>query len=583
MSDPRIFICYRHEDDDTRTRRLYDRLSREFGADEVFMDEITVRPGAPVRESITEQLRRCEVLLVVIGPRWLTVQEPDGGRRIDHDLDFVRLEIESALAGSAAIVPLLVDNARMPPARELPGPIAGLADRAALELSDGRNWEADTDRLIATIRERLPPRSPQPLLAAAPLAHGPRWTVRPAVMLAAACVLLIVGAIAVVVLIVDGDDRLRIYSSLPERDGEGNPSKRVSDMEKAMRLALKQEHGKAGDREVVYEPLDASDAGGDTPEPLIEANAKQAADDDRTAAYLGDFNSGDSQLSIPILNEAGIAQISPASTRTGLTAHDERGDLGEPEDYYPRRYRNFARVIPNDIVQAKALLELMLSPRPRPCTRLAVVDDASPYGRGLSNDILAFNDGRLQIKFRQSVDENGAFQYLVDQAVHRGVDCFVFSGVKREHTVEMFEAFAGALDGARLFGTDGLADRAFYAASDWSSDAVAGRVSIMVPPRSSTRYAAFRDAFVAEYGAEPELYAVYGYEAMLVALDAIEASKTGSREDVVQALFDMPRRRSALGSYRFDEQGDTTLGRYAWSTIADGELTTPRPTPPIDR
>lgn len=523
-------------------------------------------------------------MLVVIGPRWLTVEEPDGGRRIENELDFVRLEIESALQGDAEIVPLLVDNARMPTARELPAPIAGLADRAALELSDGRNWAADADRVVATIREILSPASSSPSFVAALPGEGRRWTVRPA-MIVAICVLLIVAGISFVALIAPGDDRLRIYSSLPLRDGEGNPSKRVSDMEKAMSLALKQklEQGMAGDLEVVYEPLDSSDESGDTPASLVEGNARKAARDDRTAAYLGDFNSGDSQKSIPILNEEGVAMISPASTRTGLTAKDERGDLGEPGDYYPKRYRNFARVIPNDIVQAKALLELMLSPRPHPCTKLAVVDDASPYGRGLSNDILAYNGGRLEIKFRQSVDENGAFAYLVEQAAHRGVDCFVFSGVKRAHTIEMFEAFATVRGDVRLFGTDALADPGFYASPEWSSDAVAGRVSIMVPPRSSTRYNEFRDAFVAEYGSVPELYAVYGYEAMLVALDAIERSGTGRREDVVKALFETPRRRSALGSYRFNDDGDTTLGRYAWSRIVDGRLTTPRPTPQIPR
>lgn len=584
MSDPRIFICYRHDGDHARTHRLYDRLRSEFGADELFMDAFTVRGGAKVREYITEQLRRCEVLLVVIGPRWLGVEGPDGGRRIDDDLDFVRLEIESALQGGAEILPLLVENARMPTARELPAALSGLADRAALELSDGRNWEADANRLVATIKEILSPAPAPPTtttIFSKPPPETPWWKTRIAAIVAV-CVLLIAAATAIVSLISPGDDSLRIYSSLPQSDGEGNPSKRVADMQRAMGLALKLRHGRAGDREVVYEPLDASDDNGNTPESIIAANAHKAADDDRTAAYLGDFNSGDSQVSIPILNEAHVAAISPASTRTGLTAEDERGDLDEPEIYYPKGYRNFVRIIPNDIAQAKALLELMLS-RPDPCTKLAVIDDAGAYGRGLSNDILAYNNGRLEIKFRQSVDENGAYEYLVEQARHRGVDCFVFSGVNREHTVEMFEAFADRLPNARLFGTDALADPGFYGSADWLADADAARVSVMVPPRSRTRYAEFRDAFVAEYSSEPELYAVYGYEAMLVALDAIERSGTARRDDIIKALLDMPRRRSALGSYRFNDDGDTTLRGYAWSKIVDGQLTTPRPTPPIPR
>ena len=588
MPDARIFICYRRACDQARASHLHGVLKREFGDDEVFMD-LRVPGGVNIREYITAQLQSCEVLLVVIGPRWLDVKDADGGRRLDNGDDYVRLEIETALRSSAKVVPVIVEKARMPAPRDLPPTLAGLGDLAEAEISDGRNWDGDVGWLVSTIREHLSPAQkavPPPTLP--PLVglggsgppstppHTVRW------LAAAGAVLL---ALVVGVLIFSGwfgsdDDRLRVYSSLPERDGRGNPSKRVGDMEKAMRLALKREHGRAGGREVVYEALDASDASGDTPTAIVEANARKAADDDRTAAYLGDFNSGDSQESIPILSEARIPQISPASTRTGLTAEDERGDLGEPEGYYANGYRNFVRVIPNDIVQAQALLELMLSTA-RPCTKLAVVDDASPYGRGLSNDILAYNNGRLQIKFRQSVDENGAYEYLVDQAAHRGVDCFVFSGVNREHTVEMFEEFADRLDGARLFGTDALADSAFYGSPDWTSDEHAGRVSIMVPPRSGTRYGEFRTAFVDEYDDEPELYAVYGYEAMLVALDAIKASGTARPEDIVDALFEMARRRSALGSYRFNGAGDTTLGRYAWSRIVDGELTTPRPTPRI--
>ena len=526
---------------------------------------------------------------MVIGPHWLTIEDADGGRRLDNELDYVRLEIESALRSPAKVVPVLVEKAHMPTPHQLPPAIRRLADLAEVEISDGRHWPADVGRLVSTINERLQPPPafslPQPapplsdLSAPAP-SRGPPWR-----RIAAAGVLLLLAAVAIRIVagwLEPADERLRIYSSLPRLGADGKSSAQTRDMQRAMEMALKDKGGKAGDREVVYEHRDASDGDGETPASIIKKNANDAADDHRTAVYIGDFNSDDSQESIKVLSRRRVAQISPTSTRTGLTVKDERGDRHEPAKYYPTGYRNFFRIIPNDVVQARALIELMLVPDPRPCRRLALVDDGSSYGRGLSNDVLAYNDHRLAIKFRQSVDEDGAYDYLIKQAVERGVVCFAFCGVNRTHTVEMFEDFADALTGARLFGTDGLSDEGFYGSSDWVSAANRRRVRIMVPPRVRSRDRAFQEKFKTEYDYEPEPSAVYGYEAMLVALDAIVLSGTGRREDVVEALGDMKLRRdSPLGAYTFDENGDTTLDRFGWSKIADSGLTTPRPTPRI--
>ena len=83
----------------------------------------------------------------------------------------------------------------------------------------------------------------------------------------------------------------------------------------------------------------------------------------------------------------------------------------------------------------------------------------------------------------------------------------------------------------------------------------------------------FFKAFAEKYGDdEIDPYAIYGYEAMNLALDAIERSKTGNKEDVLKALFETKDRASVLGTYSIDENGDTTLTDYGVYSIKDNAL-----------
>ena len=238
-------------------------------------------------------------------------------------------------------------------------------------------------------------------------------------------------------------------------------SKRTADVEKAIRLALEEADGKAGDFDVEYTALDASDASGASPDALIQANARRAAADDRTAVYIGDFTSGASQQSIPILSRAHVAQISPASTRVGLTREDALTDIDEPERYYRGGVRNFVRIVPRDFAQAPALVAVM---KHDGCTRVAMIHDGSPYGRALADEIRAANHGRVRFAFSQAVAPYGQFGRLVKRAsrARPRPNCFVYSGSRNPNTVQIFKAFADALPGAMLYGTDGQVTASFY-------------------------------------------------------------------------------------------------------------------------
>jgi hypothetical protein len=149
-----IFISYRRQETAYPANSLYKRLAERYGHDQVFMDVDTIKPGDDFVATITTAVNSCDVLLALIGDRWLTITDSEGQRRIDDPHDFVRLEIETALAHDVRVIPLLVDGATMPRAADLPTSIAGLAFRQALELSPNR-FDLDLDRLLKVLDETL--------------------------------------------------------------------------------------------------------------------------------------------------------------------------------------------------------------------------------------------------------------------------------------------------------------------------------------------------------------------------------------------------------------------------------------------
>jgi TIR domain len=157
-----VFISYRRQESSGLAGRLYDRLAARFGDDQVFMDVDTIALGVDFADVITQAVSTCEVLLAVIGPRWLTATDEDGQRRLDDPDDIVRLEVAAALERDVRVIPILVDGAVMPRRQELPEALAGLARRNALSLRH-ESFRSDADRLLAAIEPVLrPPAAPAP-------------------------------------------------------------------------------------------------------------------------------------------------------------------------------------------------------------------------------------------------------------------------------------------------------------------------------------------------------------------------------------------------------------------------------------
>jgi branched-chain amino acid transport system substrate-binding protein len=141
----------------------------------------------------------------------------------------------------------------------------------------------------------------------------------------------------------------------------------------------------------------------------------------------------------------------------------------------------------------------------------------------------------------------------------------------------VFKGFAAALPTAKVYGPDGVADSGFASEEEGIPANVAARTKVTIATLSPDQYPAegqeFFKTYTEKYGeANPDPYAIYGYEVMSLALDAITRSKTGDKADVAKALFATKDRNSVLGTYSIDANGDTSLTDYGVYSIADGEL-----------
>jgi branched-chain amino acid transport system substrate-binding protein len=372
-----------------------------------------------------------------------------------------------------------------------------------------------------------------------------------------------------------GGGSLTIYSSLPLQ-GDSRPQS--EDVVNGMKLALEQKGGKAGGKTIKYVSLDDATASTGKWEPgQVSSNARKAVGDDTAIAYLGEFNSGASAVSIPLVNEAGILQVSPSNTYVGLT-REEGAEKGEPAKYYPTGERTFGRVVPADHIQAAAQVSYM---KDQGCKNVYILNDKEVYGKGLATQVekIAGEQG-LEVLGNDGIDTKAAnFRALASKVGGANAECFFFGGITQNKGVQVFKDVAAAAPNIKMFGPDGVAESPF---TSKLGSKLEKQVFITNPTLDPKFYPPaaqkFFEDFEAKYGKKPEPYAIYGYEAMSVVLEAIEAAGDAAagtpegRKAVVDAFFQTKGRESVLGTYDIDENGDTTLSDYGGNKVEGGEL-----------
>lgn len=323
------------------------------------------------------------------------------------------------------------------------------------------------------------------------------------------------------------DAVLRVYISLPDSvDGR--------DAREGALMALDDAANTAGGVRVEAVQLDSPH---DPAE--VGDNARTATQDSTAIAYLGDFESGASRVSVPITNAAGLLQVSPASGATDLV--DKFPGSDQIPDAQATGTRTFGRVIPGDEAQARAGAAWV--DRLGPGT-VATVADGSAFGKDMVET------------FRAS---------LVRTRVANADARMLYYGGQRNDQPRSLSQRA-----PRLMVTDAqLAPPVVQPPKTLATSAALDPSQL--PPKGQD----FAKRFASEQGRAPGRFAAYGYETMALILDSIDrASDPTDRNSVVNAFFDTTDRDSILGQYSIAEDGETTLDRMTGYEI-DGDNITP--------
>jgi branched-chain amino acid transport system substrate-binding protein len=368
---------------------------------------------------------------------------------------------------------------------------------------------------------------------------------------------LVVAAAAIALPATAAAEDLTVYSSLPL---VGSLRPQAADTVRGEQLALEQSGNRAGAFRIRLVSLnDGTKRVGTWAPARVAANARRAVSDPSTIAYLGEFNSGASAISIPILNEAGILEISPSNSYVGLT-RKEAAQPREPEKYYPTDVRTFGRIAPPDHLQAAALAALM---QDEGVKRVFLVDDFEVYGHGLADMVRRRLRARgIAVAGRDHLDR-GRNAGAIARAIRRShADAMFYGGIAENGAARLWRAVHRRNPRLALFAPEGVTDSAF---ARGVSRGAARRTLITNPTLDPAAYPpaaqAFYAAFQARFGHAPKAFAIYGYEAMNVVLDAIRRGGD-DRTAVVEAFRATRDRDSVLGRYSIDPNGDTTLSTY---------------------
>jgi branched-chain amino acid transport system substrate-binding protein len=388
-----------------------------------------------------------------------------------------------------------------------------------------------------------------------------------------AIVVLMVLAVVMGVSAQDGET-VKIYTSWPLTGGTQAIGQ---SMLNAVNLAVEHymaDHEGMGPGGVTVEIVPLDDASPTTGawDGQIEAeNAQRCVNDAACVMYMGTYNSGAAKLSMPITNEAGIAQLSPANSYAGLTRACETCDEGEPEIYRPTGVVNYFRVAATDDVQGPAAASWAYC---MGFQNVYVLDDTQAYGAGIANEFEAHaNKIGLNVVGHGSLESADADpRAALTSALASGADLIYGGFVLDSGGPRVIQAMydEGLFDEGILFmGPDGILSPALIDQVG-GAEILAGNSfftfpgllpSLLTNDQGMRFYADYLDQF----GEEPDPYSVYAYAATQVALAAIGESAMGegvTRESVLANLTATADFEGIIGTFGFDAAGDNTAAAF---------------------
>lgn len=361
---------------------------------------------------------------------------------------------------------------------------------------------------------------------------------------------------------------VRIYSGLVMR-GSTPAAVAGRAIEHGIQLAIVQRHHHAGRFKVRYTALDDGTAAGALGVDRLQSDADKVATDAQAMLYIGGLSTRASSLSAPILNQAGISQISVGTTYVGLTdAVPNVSAGGEPQRYYPTGTRTLLRLLPSDAVQVAAELVAL---RQHGCSTIALLHGATRYDTGLATMMSAdAKEYGVAIAAEALAPHRAAAIRTLAAGLHdHGIGCVALIASPSAATTALTVELHLQLPRASIIAPSQLCVPA------WTNAGAGGVPATVAPALECTRpVLAYRalpggDAFLSDYRAQfhrgpASFYAIYGYEAAMLGLDMISelGAKGDDRVAINRSLFGIRDRRSVIGTYGFTVTGDTTLDSY---------------------
>lgn len=369
-----------------------------------------------------------------------------------------------------------------------------------------------------------------------------------------------------------GATKVKIVSSLP-RTGSANAQ--TTTIVNGIRLALDEANMKVGDMTIEFEDWDDASAKKGDWDPEVEAaNADRAANDKDILFYLGTYNSGAAKISMPILNKAGLVMISPGNTYPGLTKPGT-GEPNEPAVYRPSGRVTYYRVVPADDIQGKVGAQFA---KQQGMKSVYVLYDGGLYGQGIANVFVnTAEDIGLKVlsSGAKKIDPKAQeYRSLMTKIKPLKPDLVYYGATTQTNAGQVAKDMVAVGLNAKLMVPDGCFENAFIEAAGAKN--VNGRAYITFggPPPSELKGkgAEFVAHYRAKFHSEPEGYAVYGYVAGTVALDALAKAGKKDREAVRAAMVGLGQTDGPLGTWKFDANGDTSLTTMSVNTVKDGKF-----------
>ena len=375
---------------------------------------------------------------------------------------------------------------------------------------------------------------------------------------------LALGVLALASCQTGGPQVVQVYVSLPLQGPKIGASLR-----QGIELAFAETDNQIGAVAVELVILDDGDANGQW-QPDTEAANAQAAVDNRALAYLGPMDSGAAKISLPILNRAGILQVSPSASWPGLTKPGFA--QGEPGIFYPTGSRTFFRPIPTDDAQAPAGA---LWARSMGLRTYYVVDDGGAYGAGAGRLFSSYAQqiGLVEVG-RQTLDKAAQdYSGVVADVKQADPDLVYFGGTVANGAARVVSQLREAGLRAQFMGPDALMDTTFIEQAGAAAEK-AYVTFVGLPPEQLTSEAGrqFYEAYQTRYGEAPEAYAQFGYEAGRAVIEAIQRSQTLDSASVLRGMRGVSTLDGIGGTYTFDARGDTSLKVISGSQVKNGQF-----------